>query len=174
MEHVQTLAERLDDIRNSPLDKLQEEVIQLDLVNRMPTTFLDSLSDKDRAICLRASLVCYCVTGATQIPREMQLKGLLANLNGKDCLIIAGTGSGKTLPIALCILLDDPAKKLVTLTLSPLKRLQITQENDFNTRYGISTVCINEDTPRDENWWNVLNVSFGFCYIHLLTVTLGA
>jgi len=55
MEHVQTLAERLDDIRNSPLDKLQEEVIQLDLVNRMPTTFLDSLSDKDRAICLRAS-----------------------------------------------------------------------------------------------------------------------
>ena len=89
-------------------------------------------------------------------------------------MIIAGTGSGKTLPIALCILLDDPAKKLVTLTLSPLKRLQITQENDFNTRYGISTVCINEDTPRDENWWNVLNVSFGFCYIHLLTVTLGA
>jgi replicative superfamily II helicase len=67
----------------------------------------------------------------------MQLKVLLANQTGKDCLVSAGTGSGKTLPIALSMLMDDPTKKRVTLTLSPLKRLQMTQESNFNTRYGI-------------------------------------
>ncbi|KAF8801008.1 hypothetical protein BYT27DRAFT_7116166 [Phlegmacium glaucopus] len=63
----------------------------------------------------------------------MQLWAVLADQHGKDLLVSAGTGSGKTLPIALNILLNNPARKLVTLTLSPLKRLQSTQENDFNS-----------------------------------------
>ena len=29
----------------------------------------------------------------------------------RDSLVSTGTGSGKTLPIAICTLLDDPAKK---------------------------------------------------------------
>ena len=75
--------------------------------------------------------------------------------NAKDALIAAGTGSGKTLPIALCILLDDPTANYLSVTISPLKRLQVTQESDFNNRFGIPTVTINEDTPRDSEWWNV-------------------
>ncbi|KAF8257378.1 P-loop containing nucleoside triphosphate hydrolase protein, partial [Lactarius quietus] len=63
------------------------------------------------------------------------------------------TGSGKTLPIALNVLLDDPDKHLITLTLSLLKHLQMTQESDFNSRYGIPTIVINEDTPREDSWW---------------------
>jgi replicative superfamily II helicase len=85
----------------------------------------------------------------------MQLRTVLADHHGFDCLIAAGTGSGKTLPTALKILLDNPAAALTTITLSPLKRLQVTQENDFNSKYGISTVVINEDTPRDDAWWDV-------------------
>lgn len=85
----------------------------------------------------------------------MQLRTLLADVKGKDCLVSAGTGSGKTLPIALKILLDDPTKNLITLTLSPYKRLQKTQETDFTTRYQILTAVINEDTPRDDTWWSV-------------------
>jgi len=56
--------------------------------------------------------------------------------------------------MALTILLDDPAMNYKTITILPLKRLQATQENDFNTCYGIETVVINEDTPQDEKWWN--------------------
>ncbi|KAF8906796.1 hypothetical protein CPB84DRAFT_1675288 [Gymnopilus junonius] len=85
----------------------------------------------------------------------MQLHAVLADFHHLDSLISAGTGSGKTLPTALKILLDNPADNLVTITLSPLKRLQVTQENDFNSRYGIHTVVINEDTPRHEAWWDV-------------------
>jgi len=97
----------------------------------------------------------------------------LATFNGKDSLVYAGTGSGKTLPIALNILLEDPAKKLVTITISPLKRLQITQvysshprisilttynfleQNDFNEKFRIPTLAVNETTSRDEGFWNV-------------------
>ena len=39
----------------------------------------------------------------------MQLHAVLADHHDLDCLIAAGTGSGKTLPTALKILLDDPA-----------------------------------------------------------------
>ena len=67
----------------------------------------------------------------------------------------AGTGSGKTLPIALCILLDNPKSNYISITISPLKRLQVTQESDFNVWFGIPTVTINEDTPRESEWRNV-------------------
>jgi hypothetical protein len=63
----------------------------------------------------------------------MQLQVMLANKKGKDYLVSVGTNSGKTLSSALSILLDDPAKKLITKTLSPLKCLQLAPESDFNT-----------------------------------------
>ena len=42
----------------------------------------------------------------TMVPREMHLRLVLADLHAKDALVAAGTGSGKTLPTPLCILLD--------------------------------------------------------------------
>ncbi|KAF8807127.1 hypothetical protein BYT27DRAFT_7098748 [Phlegmacium glaucopus] len=89
----------------------------------------------------------------------MQLRAVLADSQGCDALVAAGTGSGKTLPMALCILLDDPSANLITITISPLKHLQVTQESDFNSRFGIHTVTINEDTPRDILWWKVRTYS---------------
>ena len=35
---------------------------------------------------------------------------------------------------------------------------ETTQDNDFNTVYGIPTVVINEGTPRDEAWWNTSHI----------------
>ncbi|PPQ81297.1 hypothetical protein CVT24_009899 [Panaeolus cyanescens] len=156
LEGPATLQERLKKLREMSLTSLEELVLVLgsDFEARLPRNYLMSLDDKDREICLRACLVCYSVTGASQVPRQMQLQVVISNQHGKDCLVSAGTGSGKTLPIALNILLDDDSKQTVTITFSPLKRLQVTQENDFITRYSIPTVVINEDTPNDDAWWN--------------------
>ena len=150
-----SLCDHLNYIRTCPGELLEQLVSNLSLRERLPVSFIDALDEDDRIICYWAALVCYSVTGSIQVPREMQLRVVLANQTGKDCIVSAGTGSGKTLPIALNALLDDPEKSLITLTLSPLKRLQMTQESDFNTWYGIPTVVINEDTPRDDAWWSV-------------------
>lgn len=123
--------------------------------DRLPIQYLESLSEEDRTVCFRASMICWAVTGRAMVPREMQLRTVLADFHGRDALIAAGTGSGKTLPIALCILLDNPANNFITLTISPLKRLQVTQESDFNTRFQIPTVVINHDTSGENDWWNV-------------------
>ncbi|KAH9953285.1 hypothetical protein BGW80DRAFT_1192669, partial [Lactifluus volemus] len=64
------------------------------------------------------------VTNGEKIPREFQLKAVLALLFGQDTLIDAGTGSGKTLCMILPALLDPTAMSLV---ISPLKRLQVLQ-----------------------------------------------
>jgi ATP-dependent helicase YprA (DUF1998 family) len=57
----------------------------------------------------------------------MQLRAILATYNGSDSLVNAGTGSGKTLPIALNLLLDDPLDNGISLTILPLKWLQVMQ-----------------------------------------------
>ncbi|KAH8982329.1 hypothetical protein EDB92DRAFT_1776639, partial [Lactarius akahatsu] len=78
-----------------------------------------------------------------------------ASRHGEDCLISAGTGSSKTLPIALNVLLDDPDASLISLIILLLKCLQVTQESNFNSQYGIPAVVINEDMPREDVWWSV-------------------
>ncbi len=146
-ELVPSLEGLLAEIRSYSAGEVLDNITHLGLMSKMPATYLESLEEADRVICFRTTLLCYCVTGGTQVPREMQLRSVLADKHGKDSLVAAGTGSGKTLPIALNMLLDDPSKKLVTLTLSPLKRLQSTQQEDFENKYKIRTVVINEDTP---------------------------
>lgn len=91
--------------------------------------------------------MCYGITGSIKVPHEMQLKAVLSDYHEKDTLISAGTGSSKTLPITLSVLLNDLDEQLVTVILSPLKWLQV---SDFNTQYGIPTVVLNEDTLRED------------------------
>jgi ATP-dependent helicase YprA (DUF1998 family) len=152
---VPTLEKRLKTLRGYSKEDIFELSRQILPTSKLPTDFLIGLTEEDLAICLLATLICWFVTGGAQVPRAMQLRAVLSDRHRKDSLIAAGTGSGKTLPIALNILLDDPAKKLVTITFSPLKRLQVTQENDFNSRYGIPTVVINQDTPDEDKWYQV-------------------
>ncbi|KAK0458768.1 uncharacterized protein EV420DRAFT_1231973, partial [Desarmillaria tabescens] len=64
----------------------------------------------------------YFVTGGREAPREMQLRAALASYENRDSAVIAGTGSGKTLIIALLIPSDKPSDG-ATITISSLKRL---------------------------------------------------
>ena len=57
-------------------------------------------------------------------PREFQLDVAEALTLGLDSTVIAGTGSGKTLPWAIPLLLDENKDKMV-LVISPLKALQV-------------------------------------------------
>ncbi|KDR79157.1 hypothetical protein GALMADRAFT_63303 [Galerina marginata CBS 339.88] len=176
ISYVPTLTERLDFLRKVPdavIFALVDSISELSTC--LPQDYLRELAALDRAICLRSSLVCWAVTQGKIVPREMQLRSILADQRGRDSLISAGTGSGKTLPIALCTLLDDPAKKKVTIVVSPLKRLQKSQANEFTARFGIHAVAINEDTPRDSTWWseNIFSTKQGVeMHAQLLIVTV--
>jgi hypothetical protein len=154
-QNVPTLPERLNFLRTCTAAEISELLAHLSLGFELPGGFLDSLDENDKTTCRRAMAICYCVTEGKIIPREMQLRAVLADRHGQDSLIAAGTGSGKTLPMALNILLDDPAMQFTTITLSPLKRLQATQKNDFIDRFGIPTEVINEDTSSESSWWKV-------------------
>ena len=162
VNHIPTLDEQLDYFRNCSPEDISGLVTVVIPEDRLPLQYLESLSNEDRTICYRAAMICWAVTQSTIVPREMQFCVILSDFRRRDCLIAAGTGSEKTLPIALCILLDDPAANFITITISPLKRLQVTQESDFNSRFRIPTITINEDTPRDIDWWNVSKITIQY------------
>jgi hypothetical protein len=75
--------------------------------NRIPSrAFLQSLSKKDCAIVLRACLLVYSLTRGKIVPHQGQLEASLASLSGRDSSVIARTGYGKTLCIAIPLLLE--------------------------------------------------------------------
>ena len=106
-------------------DDLRKLASVLELRERLPAGFLTTLNDDDLTIRYRAAIICYGITDSVQVPCEMQLKAVLSDCHGKDTLVSARCGSDQTLPIALNVLLDDSDKQLITLTLSPLKRLRL-------------------------------------------------
>ena len=101
-----TLKDRLEVIRNLIGEQLEREIRHQLLLDRLPTT----LDDEARAICFRASLICYLVTRGTQAPQLMQLRAVLADQTEQDSPVVAGTGSGKTLPMALSASARDNQK----------------------------------------------------------------
>ena len=56
-------------------------------------------------------------------PYDWQLDVTEAILLGLDCVVIAGTGSGKTMPFAMPLLVDKTKKKMV-IVISPLNDLE--------------------------------------------------
>ena len=155
MSSVPNLAERLHFFRTCDPNELSQLILTVITDGRLPNDFLESLNNDDQIICNRASMICWSVTDGVCVPREMQLRVILAERHGLDAVVASGTGSGKTLPMALTMLLDNPAENRITITISPLKRLQVTQESDFNGRYGIRMVVINDDTKSGNPWWDV-------------------
>ncbi|KAF4593863.1 ATP-dependent DNA helicase sgs1 [Pleurotus pulmonarius] len=125
------------------------------------SSFISSLTTAETTLALRLCLLLFRVTDGQRCPREFQLRSALASLTRRDCLVTAGTGSGKTLCMILPLLLDPSG---ITITVSPLKRLQVTQVAEFQ-RYGIETVSINEDTPNDKDLWKRIRNG---CIPHLL------
>ncbi|EIW79388.1 hypothetical protein CONPUDRAFT_156065 [Coniophora puteana RWD-64-598 SS2] len=84
--------------------------------------------------------------------RQFQLEALVNVLAGKNVIVRAGTGYGKTLAMILPILFGNSSK--IALTISPLKLLQNSHVDEFNN-YGISTIQINQDTLDDKELWKV-------------------
>jgi ATP-dependent helicase YprA (DUF1998 family) len=134
------------------LPELKVLTTQVTRVQLPGTAFLGKLSVSIAADVHRAVLLIYLRSLGKIIPRDFQLETLAESLLGRDGLITAATGSGKTL-IMIMIALIRP--KAFSLVIVPLKRLQQTQAQAF-TRYGISAVIINEDTPDDPQLWKVL------------------
>ncbi|KAF9486495.1 P-loop containing nucleoside triphosphate hydrolase protein [Pholiota conissans] len=151
---VPTLTERLQFFRTCSDEAISELSLAIKgLHERLPQEYLAGLQSDDLILCLRVSLISWSTTGGEIVPRVIQLKDVLGDRRGRSTLVSAGTGSGKSIPMALNILLDDPRQNLISITVSPLKRLQASQVDYFMERFGIRTFAINEDTPRDEAWW---------------------
>ena len=142
MDMVPTLEDRLDLICKCSSADLFALICDLSLESdlRVPLDFLSCLEDADNMFCWQVILICYIVKAGQQIPREMQLCAVLSDHHGLDCLIAAGTGSGKTLPTALKILLDDPAAALTTITLSPLKQLNYKLHRRMTSTQSMASV----------------------------------
>lgn len=75
-------------------------------------------------------------------PYDWQLDVTEAAILGLDCVVIAGTGMGKTMPFMMPLLHKPTAKSIF---ISPLKVLQEDQAARFNAM-GISAVAVNGDT----------------------------
>ncbi|KAF9030933.1 hypothetical protein BJ165DRAFT_1411305 [Panaeolus papilionaceus] len=95
----------------------EDEVHRLAALNlppeKVPNAYIDMLSAVECVFCLRASLICWEATSHQQVPRKMQLRTVLAeHFHHEDVLVVAGTGSSKTLPMALSVLMEDPAQDL--------------------------------------------------------------
>ncbi|KAJ7786721.1 P-loop containing nucleoside triphosphate hydrolase protein [Mycena olivaceomarginata] len=118
----------------------------------LPHAYLDSLSDLHATIALKACLLVYFSSQRRVVPRQFQLEASIALSDGRDVVVDSGTGSGKT----LCQIIPNLLYPNTTsVTVSPLKRLQIVQAAEFE-RWGVKTVCINEDTPNDPELWNTI------------------
>ncbi|KAF9542091.1 hypothetical protein CPC08DRAFT_717012 [Agrocybe pediades] len=125
------------------IDAIRFTLLAIERTRLPPMELFWSQNDTQKGICLRACLIIYTVTRGRVVPRQFQLEASLETYQGRDSIIIAGTGHGKTLCIVIPLLLN-PKKNAILV--SPLKRLQLMQVIYF-TSFGICTLPINEDTP---------------------------
>ena len=153
----------LEKTHSFSLDMLKlsyQESIPSDLA--LPTSFWKSYGDEKLAIGLHACLAIWVTSGKKIVPNKFQLTATISLMSGQDTLVDVGTGYGKTLCIIIPCLLDSPG--LISVVISPLKRLQAVQVLEFEC-YGINTVAINEDTPNDPELWKVWSlVDFSGCF----------
>lgn len=105
---------------------------------------------------LRACLLVFSVTDGRIVPRQFQLSAGLAAFRGKNSIVNAGTGSGKTLSMAIPLLMDPAA---IAIIISPLKRLQTTQAEELE-RFLIRPLVINQDSELSLSQIQVSRVEF--------------
>ena len=78
------------------LDELEHHVFQ-EIGSRLPQEYIQTLPHHDKIDTFRTCLIVYWLTSCAIVPRVFQLQASLATLHGRDTIITAGTGSGKTL-----------------------------------------------------------------------------
>ncbi|KAJ6525804.1 P-loop containing nucleoside triphosphate hydrolase protein [Mycena vulgaris] len=153
------LQEILQDIREKPLSELEDLASEFLSPDVLPTAYINSLDGKHKTIALRACLLVYFTSKCRIVPRQYQLEANNGLEDRLKVIVDSGTGSGKTLCQIIPNLLHP---KTTSMTVSPLKRLQILQANpalEFE-RWGIRTVCINEDTPNDQELWTKISAGY--------------
>ena len=147
-------------VNRAPLETLTQ-LASASINDRLPHEFIATLNDEEKRDATRACLLVSILTYGRVVPRVFQLQASITMLCRQDSVIIAGTGSGKTLCLLIPILLRP---KSISITISLLKRLQTTQISVLSPvlgltnvrrgiqvleseRLGIRTIAINEDTP---------------------------
>jgi superfamily II DNA helicase RecQ len=121
--------DELETIRNLSSNELLSKFQGLCPSKQPGLEFMTNLDASERDIVYRCCLLLSTVTRGKKTPRQFQLEATLGLLAGRDCLIHAATGSGKTLCMVLPALLDPTA---VSIVISPLKRLQVLQVSCIN------------------------------------------
>ncbi|KAL0057159.1 hypothetical protein AAF712_016207 [Marasmius tenuissimus] len=154
VESCKELHEAVQDVMTMNNETLVSiiNVYNLPTTPQYPSVYLSALSGKELNLALRVILVAFYVTGGREIPREHQVKAVCLSYSN-DSAIIAGTGSGKTLITALLMWMTGRGR--VSITISPLKRLQDTQGKDFEEKYRIPTLVVNESTERTAEFWKM-------------------
>ena len=122
MDHP-VLTTSVDLVRRAPLDALTQ-LASVTINDRLPRDFIATLNDEEKLDAIRACLVVSLLTDGHIVPRVFQLQASLAMLRRQDSDILASTGSGKTLCMLIPIILRPES---ITITISPLKHLQMTQ-----------------------------------------------
>ncbi|KAL0568131.1 hypothetical protein V5O48_013860 [Marasmius crinis-equi] len=107
--------------------------------SQYPAAYLSTLSEKDLNLALRCIVVAFYVMEGREIPREHQVRAVLASYRN-DSAIIAGTGSGKTLITALLMWMTGRGRVSIT-------------AKDFEEKYRIPTLVVNESTERTAEFW---------------------
>ena len=120
----QQLQEVLLDIRQKSLPDLLALALDILPSDRYPGQFIDSLDNTHKTISLREALLVYFASKCKIVPRQYQLEATNALEDGRDILVDAGTGYGKTLCHIIPNLMHP---NTMSITISPLKRLQMLQ-----------------------------------------------
>ncbi|KZT67037.1 P-loop containing nucleoside triphosphate hydrolase protein [Daedalea quercina L-15889] len=76
-------------------------------------------------------------------PYNWQVAVCEAILLGLDCIVIAGTGAGKTMPFVMPLLVDETKRKMVVI-ISPLNELEEDQAKHF-WKMGLTATAINKE-----------------------------
>ena len=129
--------------------------------------WIDSLDRDQRLDALRACLLVFSVSDGRVVTRKFQLEAGLAAYWGKNTIVNAGTGSGKTLSMVIPLLMNPVA---VGIIVSPLKRLQNTQAMELE-RFSIKPLVINQDVELSADEIKVFHVT-SHSY-HLPRVQIG-
>ena len=142
-------------------DAVSDTLISCLKTNILPSdAFLDGLTPAHASTTKRA---CFIVFTLTQIIlKEWQLAGTLDILDGRDTILNAGTGAGKTMLIILPILLRPGS---ISITISPLKRLMASQAEELG-RYGVRAAVVNEDTSHDPDLFKAILDGY-YDHIHI-------
>ncbi|KII92674.1 hypothetical protein PLICRDRAFT_172734 [Plicaturopsis crispa FD-325 SS-3] len=130
-------------------DMMLEARTTIPLALAPSSEFLSTLSLEQQLDCWRACLLVYSASGQKIVPRDFQLKAAMPCLRGVDSVVVAGTGTGKTLIAAIPLLLHP---ETISIMISPLKRLQSSHVKSY-AKLGVRAAAINGDTTTDPVFW---------------------